>query len=86
MTPGSLSTIVRSYKSAVTKMINKSRNTPGRSVWQRNFHEHIIRNEAEMNLIREYIQNNPLKWAESRRGAACCAPTVKPRFDWMLHD
>jgi len=30
--------------------------------WQRNYHEHIIRNEAEMNKIREYICNNPLIW------------------------
>ena len=30
--------------------------------WQRNYYEHIIRNEDESNKIREYIQNNPLKW------------------------
>ena len=30
--------------------------------WQRNYYEHIIRNEDELNKIREYIQNNPLKW------------------------
>ena len=31
-------------------------------LWQRNYYEHIIRNEDELNKIREYIQNNPLKW------------------------
>jgi REP element-mobilizing transposase RayT len=30
--------------------------------WQRNYYEHVIRNEDELNRIREYIQNNPLKW------------------------
>src|SRR3972149_3059421 len=30
--------------------------------WQRNYYEHIIRNEDELQKIREYIQNNPLKW------------------------
>jgi putative transposase len=30
--------------------------------WQRNYYEHIIRSEDELNKIREYIQNNPLKW------------------------
>jgi REP element-mobilizing transposase RayT len=30
--------------------------------WQRNYYEHVIRNEYELNKIREYIQNNPLKW------------------------
>ena len=31
-------------------------------LWQRNYYEHIIRNEIELNQIREYIMNNPLKW------------------------
>ncbi len=32
------------------------------TLWQRNYWEHIIRNEPELNRIREYIRNNPLKW------------------------
>ena len=31
-------------------------------LWQRNYYEHIIRNENELNQIRDYILNNPLKW------------------------
>jgi REP element-mobilizing transposase RayT len=34
--------------------------------WQRNYYEHIIRNEEELAKIREYIQNNPLKWSLDR--------------------
>ncbi|MCK4396605.1 transposase [candidate division WOR-3 bacterium] len=34
--------------------------------WQRSYYEHIIRNEKELNRIREYIQNNPLKWELDR--------------------
>lgn len=34
--------------------------------WQRNYYEHIIRNENELHRIREYIQNNPLKWELDR--------------------
>jgi REP element-mobilizing transposase RayT len=34
--------------------------------WQRNYYEHIIRNENELNKIRGYIQNNPLKWSLDR--------------------
>jgi len=34
--------------------------------WQRNYYDHIIRNEDEMNKIREYIKNNPLKWSLDR--------------------
>jgi len=33
-------------------------------LWQRNYYEHIIRNDVELNRIREYIANNPAKWAE----------------------
>ncbi|MBI2506292.1 MAG: transposase [Candidatus Latescibacteria bacterium] len=61
-TVGTLPTIVRSYKSAVTKRINELRNTPGTPVWQRNYYEHIIRNEDILKAIRRYIQNNPLSW------------------------
>ncbi|MDP2681641.1 MAG: transposase [Deltaproteobacteria bacterium] len=54
--------IVRGFKSAITKHINETRNNPGCPVWQRNYYEHIIRNEKSMNKIREYITKNPLNW------------------------
>ncbi len=60
---GSIPTIVRAFKSAVTRQINFHRNTPGMPVWQRNYYEHIIRNEAELNAVRDYIANNPQQWA-----------------------
>lgn len=50
------------FKSAVTKRINELRGTPYKPVWQRNYYEHVIRNEDDLNEIREYIANNPLKW------------------------
>jgi REP element-mobilizing transposase RayT len=56
--------IVRGFKSATTKRINEMRAAPGMPVWQRNYYEHIIRNENELNEIREYIVGNPIKWAE----------------------
>jgi putative transposase len=58
-----LGAIIRGYKSTTTKQINSIRNTPGMPVWQRNYFEHIISNEIELNKIREYISNNPLRWA-----------------------
>lgn len=64
--PGSLSTIIRSFKSAATKRINQINNTPGVRLWQRNFYEHIIRNESGLNRIRQYIINNPANWEEDR--------------------
>ena len=58
----SLPTIVRSFKSAVTNRINKIHGTPGALIWQRNYWEHVIRNKNKLFKIRQYIQNNPLKW------------------------
>jgi putative transposase len=81
---GSVPTIIRSFKSAATKRINEIRNTPGAKLWQRNFYERIIRNDDELNRIREYIANNPLQWEMDRenpargRGDACVAATRAP--------
>ena len=58
----SIPTIIRLFKSTTTKQINKVRQTPGLPVWQRNYYEHVIRNEDKLNKIRQYIQFNPLKW------------------------
>ena len=57
---GSLSTIIRSYKSAVTKWSKK--NNCDNFGWQSRFYEHIIRDEESLNSIREYIINNPWNW------------------------
>jgi REP element-mobilizing transposase RayT len=68
---GSIPTIVRAFKSAVTRQINLYHHTPGAPVWQCIYYEHIIRNETEMNAVREYIANNPQQWtldAEYRPG------------------
>ena len=54
--------IVRGFKSSTTKQINQIRGTPGLPVWQRNYHEHIIRNEEELHRIREYIITNAQNW------------------------
>lgn len=65
--PKSLSAIIRSFKSGGTKMINELRNTPSEKVWQRNYYEHIIRNEQSLDQIRQYIRNNPIKWMRGER-------------------
>jgi REP element-mobilizing transposase RayT len=54
--------IVRALKTFSSRRINELRQTPGTKLWQRNYWEHIIRNETELNRIREYIQNNPTQW------------------------
>jgi putative transposase len=64
--PRSLGAIVRAYKSAVTHAINASENQRGAVLWQRNYYDHIIRNDRELNNIRWYIVNNPLNWQLDR--------------------
>jgi len=54
--------IVGQYKMAVTKEIRKIK--PGFVVWQRSFHDHIIRTDAGYQKIWMYIDNNPKKWEE----------------------
>ena len=58
----SIGSLMSGFKSTVTKCINKIRQTPGISDWQRNYYEHIIRNETELDNIRQYIIDNPLNW------------------------
>jgi REP-associated tyrosine transposase len=58
----SVSSLVSGYKSVVTKRINQIRSMPGEKLWQRNYWEHIIRNEDEYLRISNYIKNNPMKW------------------------
>jgi REP element-mobilizing transposase RayT len=57
-----LASLIAGYKSAVTERINQFRGTPGAPAWQRNYWEHIIRNNADLARIREYIRNNPAAW------------------------
>ena len=58
--------IVRGFKAAVTKQINQQRSTPNLPVWQRNYWEHIIRNEESYIHIAHYIHNNPATWPDDK--------------------
>jgi putative transposase len=59
---GSLPTIVRLYKASVTRHINELRSAPGTPVWQRNYYEHVVRDQAALDRIRAYIISNPSRW------------------------
>ena len=61
-----LGQIVAFYKYQTTKAINQMRDTAGVRFWQRNYWEHVIRNEAEMQRIREYIETNPSRWNDDQ--------------------
>ncbi len=57
-----LGQMIAFFKYASTKQINALRQMPGRSMWQRNYYEHIIRSESKLNQIRQYILGNPTQW------------------------
>lgn len=68
--PRSLGSLLAGFKSAATKRINDLRHMLGMPLWQRNYYEHIIRNEDELHHVREYIQTNPLRWELDRENPA----------------
>lgn len=60
--PKAIGHVIGQFKSAMTKLLRQHNLLEFE--WQRNYFEHIIRNEQELNHIREYIINNPLNWAK----------------------
>ncbi|MBS9389314.1 MAG: transposase [Dolichospermum sp. WA123] len=68
--PQSLAAITQNYKSVSTRQINRMNKAKGNVIWQRNYYEHIIRNEEALNNIREYIVNNPINWVKDQENPA----------------
>ena len=62
--PHGLPEIIRAFKTFSSRRINQFRQMTGVPVWQRNYYEHVIRNEKTLNAIREYITANPYQWQE----------------------
>jgi putative transposase len=60
--PRSVGAVMAQFKSLVTKSINDTRQYRGGTVWQRNYYEHVIRDEESLNRIREYIATNAHRW------------------------
>jgi REP element-mobilizing transposase RayT len=71
--------LIGAFKTVSTKRINELRENGGTKLWQRNYWEHIVRNEPELNRIREYIHNNPARWEldslNAGKGGSRTAPT-----------
>ncbi|MDO8617260.1 MAG: transposase [Dehalococcoidia bacterium] len=83
--PTSLADVVCAFKSVSAIAANKFLGRHSQPFWQRNYYERIIRNEDELNRIRQYVRDNPLRWADdpnnpnnvrvpSRRGAGSLRP------------
>ena len=62
----SLGTLVRAYKSSVTWRLHTLDQSTRMPIWQRNYYEHIIRDEQDLQNISDYIQTNPCKWEQDQ--------------------
>jgi putative transposase len=69
--------IVRGFKTFSARRINEARRTPSISVWQRNYYEYIVRNQAELRRVREYIDLNPRRWAEDPENPGAVLPSPR---------
>ena len=63
---GELGTIIGAYKSTTARLMNGINHTPRSHLWQRNYYEHIIRSNEDLDRIRVYIQDNPRRWSEDK--------------------
>ena len=75
----SLPDVVHRFKVMTTKRyvdgVKQSNWPPFRGrLWQRNYYEHIIRSDESLNRIRQYIRDNPMRWAFDHENPAATAP------------
>ena len=73
----SLGAFVAGFKSAVTIRINQLRAPPGLSLWQRNYYEHVIRDEESLNRVRQYILDDPARWSLDPENPTATSPEPK---------
>jgi hypothetical protein len=59
-----LAVVIRTYKASVTSACRQAGHV--NFGWQRNYFEHVIRNERELNLIQQYVTANPVQWEADR--------------------
>ena len=66
----SLSEIVRAFKTFSARRINFARGTRGEPVWQRGFHEHVVRDARDLGRTRQHIGRNPACWIDDEGNPA----------------
>ena len=84
----SLMQVVRAFKSLIAvqwlQWIREHEPERSAKIWQRGFYERIIRNETELNAIRQYIRDNPQRWAENRDNLDRLTQKMTPRVGAAL--
>ena len=77
-----LGDVVRAFKSISAIRVNGHLSRSGQPLWQRNYYEHIIRTDDELNRIRQYIRDNPMSWLEDRENPS--AQVKKVQEPWRV--
>jgi len=77
----SLGSFVAGFKAATTSRVRTHLGDPTFAVWQRNYHDHIVRSEAALVRIRNYVWTNPLRWHLDRENRERCG---QDEFDAWL--
>ena len=70
--PKPLGRLIGAFKTVSTKRINLLRDTEGFIIWQRNYYEHIIRNQQDLELTWLYVESNPAQWGEDDENPTLC--------------
>jgi putative transposase len=74
-----IGSVVRGFKIGITKWVRQ--NTDISAVWQRNYYEHIVRDDESLNRIRQYILDNPARWVMDRENPQVVTP--EPEAAWL---
>jgi putative transposase len=82
---GSLGRIIGSFKGACTRRVQQAFPLSKIDLWQRNYYEHIVRNDADLQRIKEYILHNPVELlVKHTEGSPWESPYTTPdQFDWL---
>jgi len=65
-----LRVVIGTFKSSSARRVNALRGTPGAPFWQRGYFDHMIRDDDDLDRVRRYIVENPMRWTVSRAQAA----------------
>ncbi|HEX9756891.1 MAG TPA: transposase [Nitrospiria bacterium] len=79
-----LGDIIRAFKSLSAIGVNRRFGRSGQSLWQRNYYEHILRTEDDLNRIRQYIRDNPMNWETDEENPKRTGLYPAGRFDKLL--
>lgn len=80
--PPSLGGIVRAFKARCARAIGRAWGRTRLAIWQRNYHERIVRDEAELDRIRRYIVENPFNWGTDPENPDLGAGAGERRVSW----